>query len=74
MRSDKGYGRSIDQVLRAERHCKLQIADCKLQIEPSRPATFRVHPMARSSDTFRIGTAQFAICNLQFAICNVLPP
>ncbi len=45
-------------------HCKLQIANCKLQIEvggDSSPGTMR---------TAGRSVFQFAICNLQFAICN----
>ena len=47
--------------------CKLQIANCKLQIE--RPA--RPHPLPPSnlpSSNLSSSNSQFAICNLQFAI------
>jgi hypothetical protein len=46
-----------------EEHCKLQIANCKLQIE-------RRDYRRRAARSWL--SPQFAICNLQFAICNLL--
>jgi serine protease Do len=48
------------------KNCKLQIADCKLQIEQQgmRPAQ---HIRAQSWPGW-----EFAICNLQYAICNII--
>jgi hypothetical protein len=51
-----------------ERHCKLQIANCKLQIErPAERRRWRAVDRARRSPTLPFNL-QFAICNLQFAM------
>src|SRR3954470_23588591 len=49
----------------------LQIANCKLSIEPSQSATFRCR--TRVCSYGYVADWDRSICNLQFAICNALP-
>ena len=66
---------------RLDADCKLQIANCKLQIgskegghpnENGRQVLFSKYRHAKRATNWSVW--QFAICNLQFAICNLQSP
>jgi hypothetical protein len=54
---------SLRQFVVANTDCKLQIANCKLQIEEPAPTRAQIH-----AGKFRVSGFHFAFCNLQFAM------